>query len=280
MKWCPRARLPPPRFALPRQHGAACRIPDRASSSTAMFITVTAASAVAVVSMTRGAFRFATGQSNPARVPAANAAGPHRHRGTVLDIEVAAASTQVTVRPGGGRGGLARSSPRTCSLLATRGASVRVSSRSISGEWCAVQSGPEPAAGAARLGRVRCVPYGGGAAPHQPARAANGLPPVQTDARLIRAAQQQADAMASRTSMSHDAGGSFEQRMTSAGIRGWQAENIVAAAITVSPKCLRTGRCRANTMPTCCMTRCARIGLASSIGPDGRRYWTMVLTSQ
>ena len=64
-------------------------------------------------------------------------------------------------------------------------------------------------------------------------RAGNGLTPVATDAGLTAFAQAQADAMASRDVLSHDADGSFPSRVKAAGLADRRiAENVAYGAGT------------------------------------------------
>ncbi|MGL4811228.1 MAG: CAP domain-containing protein [Beijerinckiaceae bacterium] len=231
----------------------------------------------AVVSMTKGVFRFTTGQSNPGAFRLQTPQALIGIRGTVFEVQISGGVTQVTLSQGIVDVCL-RSNPRTCTSLTTPGATVRVTSRSLGGDNApSNQQNQQP---------TQRASGNSGAADTQAVlrlinqhRAANGLPPVQSDARLIRAAQQHAQAMASSTSMSHDAGGSFEQRMTSQGIRGWQAENIAAGYNSVGEVFANwqvSGKHNANMLHD----KMRKIGLARSVGADGRSYWTMVLASQ
>ncbi|MGL4325779.1 MAG: CAP domain-containing protein [Beijerinckiaceae bacterium] len=109
-------------------------------------------------------------------------------------------------------------------------------------------------------------------------RAAHGLGPVRVDGKLNRAAQHHAEAMARQMVMSHDAGGDFSSRMDSFGVKGWSAENIAAGYRSANEAFSgwQTSYSHNTNMLKPMMTK---IGLASSVGGDGRIYWTMVLSS-
>ncbi|WP_375464267.1 CAP domain-containing protein [uncultured Methylobacterium sp.] len=64
-------------------------------------------------------------------------------------------------------------------------------------------------------------------------RAQHGLGPVVLDGRLTRAAAYQARANAGSGQLSHDVGGSFDERMTQTGFaKGYSAENLSAGSAT------------------------------------------------
>lgn len=228
----------------------------------------------AVVTMARGAFRFTTGQSPPSAFRLQTPQATIGIRGTVLDIDVTGGITQVTLAQGAATVCL-RSNPRRCASIDRPGQSVRVTTASLSGDGV-----PDPAQAptqraSAGSGNDTAVV----ARLVNQHRAANGLPPVQVDARLVRLAQAQADAMARQTSMSHDAAGSFDERMSGAGVRGWSAENIAAGYNSVAEVFSNwqvSDKHNANMLHD----KMRKIGLARSIGADGRSYWTMVLASQ
>lgn len=109
-------------------------------------------------------------------------------------------------------------------------------------------------------------------------RRQNGAPPVSLSDRAMRAAQQQANAMAAGNSVSHDAGGGFDARMNANGIRGFAAENvagghndIAAAFADWQSSSLHNG----NMLNP----RARKIGLGRARGSNGRNYWALVLTA-
>ena len=206
----------------------------------------------AIVSMARGAFRFTTGQSSPS---AFRLQTPHALigiRGTVLDIDVGRGVTQVTLTQGAADTCL-RSNPRSCATLDRPGQTVRVSNTSLNGDG--VQDNPartQPTQRASTGSDTALV-----AQMVSQHRAANGFSAVQLDPRLVRLAQSQADAMARRTSMSHDVAGDFDARMSGAAcVAGRQ--KISQRDITASVKCFQIGRSQTSTMPICCILKCAK----------------------
>ncbi|MGL4325556.1 MAG: CAP domain-containing protein [Beijerinckiaceae bacterium] len=228
----------------------------------------------AVMSMARGAFRFTTGQSSPA---AFRLQTPHALigiRGTVLEIDVGRGVTQVTLTQGAADICL-RSNPRSCATLDRPGQAVRVSNTSLNGDG--VRDNPartQPTQRASAGSDTALV-----AQMVSQHRAANGFSAVQLDSRLVRLAQSQADAMAQRTSMSHDVSGDFDARMSGAGVRGWSAENIAAgynSVIEVFSNWQVSDKHNANMLHP----HMRKIGLARSVGSDGRVYWAMVLASK
>jgi uncharacterized protein YkwD len=106
-------------------------------------------------------------------------------------------------------------------------------------------------------------------------RAANGLGPVRTDARLTAAAEHQARAVAKAGALSHDG---FEARMERFGIPGESAENLASGAETVDEVIVdwqeSPGHNAALLLPPA-----ARIGLARVDTPSDRDgpYWALVL---
>lgn len=109
-------------------------------------------------------------------------------------------------------------------------------------------------------------------------RAANGLGPVRQDSKLNRVAQHQADAMARQMVMSHDVGGDFSSRMDSFGVRGWSAENIAAGYRSAS-EAVAGWQISYSHNANMLKPMMRKVGMASSVGGDGRIYWAMVLAS-
>lgn len=109
-------------------------------------------------------------------------------------------------------------------------------------------------------------------------RRAHGLPAVQMDGRLNALALQQAQAMASRESVSHTAGGLFQTRV--AGLRRrLAAENIAAGFITFS-ETLKQWEDSAGHRENLLMVGARRIGVASVSKPSSpyRKFWAMLIT--
>ena len=122
---------------------------------------------------------------------------------------------------------------------------------------------------------------GGAAAMVSRFRAAHGLGPVRVDPLLMRAARQQAEAMASAGVLSHDVGGSFGSRMSAAGV-GYvpAAENVGAGYRSLQAAMAgweRSPGHQANLL----MADATRIGIARVEAP-GKPYgvfWALVLAA-
>lgn len=109
-------------------------------------------------------------------------------------------------------------------------------------------------------------------------RRAHGLKAVQIDGRLNALALQQAQAMATRESVSHTAGGLFQTRV--AGLRRrLAAENIAAGFLTFS-ETLKQWEDSAGHRENLLMVGARRIGVASVSKPSSpyRRFWAMIIT--
>jgi uncharacterized protein YkwD len=105
-------------------------------------------------------------------------------------------------------------------------------------------------------------------------RRSNGLSAVSLDSRLMQLAQQQAQAMAARDSLSH---GDFGSRIRGAGIRGEAAENI-AAGYTNLPDAfgswVNSSSHRANML----IPSATRMGIGAAAAPPAyKMYWTLIV---
>lgn len=108
-----------------------------------------------------------------------------------------------------------------------------------------------------------------------------GYGALNVDARLTAAAQSHSDDMAQRATMTHTGTGgtSGGQRITNAGYR-WSTwgENVAAGQSTpadVMAAWLASAGHRANILHGAM----SHIGVAATTGPDGVRYWTMVVAA-
>jgi uncharacterized protein YkwD len=110
-------------------------------------------------------------------------------------------------------------------------------------------------------------------------RRENGLPPVADDAILLRAAQRQADAMASAGMMSHSVAGDFSDRMNQAGIRAQAAAENVAMGQHSLAEVMGDWKNSSGHRQNMLMSAATRIGVAQRTGAGGRIYWAMVLAS-
>ena len=106
-------------------------------------------------------------------------------------------------------------------------------------------------------------------------RVAKGLSPVVADVTLNRAAEVQARAIAEAGSLSH---GQFASRMSSFGINGYSAENLVAGSKTVEQAIVRWKNSPGHNQ-NLLMPEARRIGIAyaSSPGAGYEHYWALVL---
>jgi uncharacterized protein YkwD len=107
-------------------------------------------------------------------------------------------------------------------------------------------------------------------------RRSNGLSAVRLDPRLMQLAQQQAEAMAARASLSH---GDFASRIRGAGIRGEAAENI-AAGYTNLPDAfgswVNSSSHRANML----IPSTTRMGIGAAAAPsDYKMYWSLIVAN-
>ncbi|MGL4497171.1 MAG: FecR family protein [Beijerinckiaceae bacterium] len=112
----------------------------------------------AVMTMTRGAFRFATGQSDPSAFRLQTPQAIIGIRGTVLDVEVERGVSHVTLQ----RGAIEvcpRNNRRACAILTQPGQSVSVTATRIVGDDPAVVP-PAPPRGPLTPGIIQ--PGGGG----------------------------------------------------------------------------------------------------------------------
>lgn len=110
-------------------------------------------------------------------------------------------------------------------------------------------------------------------------RRENGLGPVADDAMLLRAAQRQADAMASAGVMSHNVAGDFSDRMKQAGVKAPAAAENVAMGQRSLGEVMADWKSSSGHRSNMLMSSVTRIGVAQRTGAGGRIYWAMVLAS-
>lgn len=105
-----------------------------------------------------------------------------------------------------------------------------------------------------------------------------GQPPLSPDARLERAAMRQAGYMATSGRMEHDtgAGRDFARRMKRDGIAAPAAENLAHGRMGVA-RLFSMWEASAGHRRNMHDPRFTRYGLAHAAGPDGQRYWALVL---
>jgi uncharacterized protein YkwD len=108
-------------------------------------------------------------------------------------------------------------------------------------------------------------------------RVAQGLSPVSADARLNKAAEVQARAVAEAGELSH---GAFATRMASFGIAGASAENLTAGPRSVAAA-VSSWKASPRHNDNLLMPEARHIGLARADTPGAGygRYWALVLSS-
>ncbi len=105
-------------------------------------------------------------------------------------------------------------------------------------------------------------------------RVSRGLSPVKVDARLNRAAEHQAKAVAVTGKLSH---GDFGSRMGQYGIMGYAAENLSAGQDTVG-QAVTSWKTSRRHDENLLMPQVRAIGLARADAKGGYgRYWALVL---
>lgn len=109
-------------------------------------------------------------------------------------------------------------------------------------------------------------------------RTEHGLPPLAPDAKLEKAAAQQAGYMARASEMSHRTGWrkDFATRMAENGIEGAAAENVAHGAMEPD-KLFRMWMGSRGHRRNMLDPRFAHYGLASAEDGQGRKYWALVL---
>jgi uncharacterized protein YkwD len=112
-------------------------------------------------------------------------------------------------------------------------------------------------------------------------RANNGLPPVTLDPLLMKMAQEQARAMASRNKLDHDVAGSFQARIKRSGFgAGAAAENISAGYHTMA-EAFSGWRDSPHHRANMLLKPATRMGIAAVYVP-GTKYkvfWALVLAA-
>lgn len=112
-------------------------------------------------------------------------------------------------------------------------------------------------------------------------RAEHGLKPVMIDRDLVRAAELQVIAMASKDVLSHEVAGDFNARMNAAGFsRAAAAENVGAGHQTVE-NAIKSWIASPHHRDNMLMKDATRIGLVRGSAPGNRysSYWALELAS-
>lgn len=109
-------------------------------------------------------------------------------------------------------------------------------------------------------------------------RREHGLPPLKPDAKLERAAAQQAGYMAGATKMAHRTGWrkDFSTRMRENGVEGAAAENVAYGRMEPE-RLFRMWMDSSGHRRNMLDRRFGHYGLASATDAQGQRYWALVL---
>lgn len=109
-------------------------------------------------------------------------------------------------------------------------------------------------------------------------RAQHGLAAVEVDWSLMRAAEEQARAVAAMDGLSHDAAGRFDRRMSRHGVNGAAAENLGAGAASPE-RAIERWRASPSHDENLRMPEARRIGFVKAYAPETRykNFWVLVL---
>jgi uncharacterized protein YkwD len=102
-----------------------------------------------------------------------------------------------------------------------------------------------------------------------------GARPLSYSGRLEAIARKQSLLMASRGKMSHELGGNLHDRTTSGGYDGATGENLAVGQKTLEVA-LADWLKSPGHKSTLLNSRWVEFGLAASVAPNGRTYWTFV----
>lgn len=110
-------------------------------------------------------------------------------------------------------------------------------------------------------------------------RASRGLSPVRLDPALTAMAQRQADAMVAANTLSHDAGGSFQARVHSAGLDAARAAENLGAGYYSTEETFAGWKASAGHDSNLRMTEATRFGIALAKDPrtQYRAWWALVI---
>jgi uncharacterized protein YkwD len=107
----------------------------------------------------------------------------------------------------------------------------------------------------------------------------NGLSTLRLDETLQRAAQAQADAMASANSLDHDVRGSLTMRLTAIGLGSVSAVENVSAGYHTLAEAFSGWRQSAPHNRNLLASRATRMGIATAYAPGTKYkvYWALIL---
>lgn len=112
-------------------------------------------------------------------------------------------------------------------------------------------------------------------------RASLGLGPLKPDPRLMAMAQRQADAMAARNSLAHDADGSFAARVTAAGLDAARTAENLGGGYYSTEEAFEGWRKSPGHDQNLRMREATRYGIALSKDPRTRygAWWVLIVAS-
>lgn len=116
----------------------------------------------------------------------------------------------------------------------------------------------------------------GGLAPVNAFRARNGLPPLSIDSRLMTAAQQHSQRMASRNQMSHTIGGALPSRVQSVGYNWAATAENLGGGYPSYDAAMRGWTNSAGHRRNLLRPDVTQMGVAVARSPSGVPYWTQI----
>lgn len=113
-------------------------------------------------------------------------------------------------------------------------------------------------------------------------RTSQGLGPLRPDPRLMAMAQRQADAMAAKNTLSHDAGGSFGSRVEAAGIDSARAAENLGGGYYSTEEAFAGWRQSSGHNANLLMKEATRYGIALAKDPRTtyRAWWVLVVAAE
>ena len=107
----------------------------------------------------------------------------------------------------------------------------------------------------------------------------NGLPPVTVDPELMKLAEAQAQAMASRDTMSHDIARSFHDRLKGGGYRARTAAENVGAGYHTLAQAFSGWRDSPGHRANMLLKGATRMGIAAAYAPKSKYkvFWALIL---
>jgi uncharacterized protein YkwD len=112
-------------------------------------------------------------------------------------------------------------------------------------------------------------------------RANNGLTPVSVDPELMKLAQEQAQAMASRDKLGHDVARSFNERLKAGGYRALTAAENVSAGYHTVAEAFSGWRDSPPHRANMLLNGATRMGIAAVYVPQSKYkvYWALILAA-